>query len=140
MYSATTTLRVRYSETDRMQYVYYGNYAAYYEVGRVEALRQLGLSYRSLEESGIMMPVLECHSYYHRPAKYDDLLTIKTTIPQMPVLKIKFVYELFDEAGTLLHSGDTTLAFINMASGRPVRAPQAMTDLLAPFFDDQQAG
>ena len=136
MYSATTTLRVRYSETDRMQYVYYGNYAAYYEVGRVEALRQLGLSYRSLEESGIMMPVLESHSYYHRPAKYDDLLTIKTTIPQMPVLKIKFEYELFDEAGTLLHSGDTTLAFINMASGRPVRAPQAMTDLLAPFFDD----
>jgi len=73
MYSATTTLRVRYSETDRMQYVYYGNYAAYYEVGRVEALRQLGLSYRTLEDSGIMMPVLECHSYYHKPARYDDL-------------------------------------------------------------------
>ena len=137
MYSAQTSVRVRYSETDQMQYVYYGNYAAYYEVSRVEALRQLGLSYNDLENSGIMMPVLESHSYYHKPAKYDELLTIKVSIPQLPLVKIKFEYEIYAENGDKIHSGDTTLAFINMSSGKPTRAPSAMTNLLAPFFDEK---
>lgn len=137
MYSAQTTVRVRYSETDQMQYVYYGNYAAYYEVGRVEALRKLGLSYKDLEDTGIMMPVLETHSYYHKPAKYDELLTLKITIPQLPLAKIKFEYEIYTESGDKIHSGDTTLAFINMASGRATRAPESMTRLLAPFFDER---
>ena len=137
MYSAETTIRVRYSETDQMQYVYYGNYAAYYEVGRVAALRELGLSYRDLEESGIMMPVLESHSYYHKPAKYDELLTLKVTIPHLPLVKIKFEYEIFAENGDKIHSGDTTLAFINMSSGKPTRAPESMTSVLAPFFDER---
>ncbi len=137
MYSATTTIRVRYSETDQMQYVYYGNYAAYYEVGRVEALRQLGLTYKDLEDSGIIMPVLESHSYYHIPAKYDELLTIKITIPQLPLVKIKFEYEVFAENGVKLHSGSTTLAFINMKTSKPVRAPVSMTKLLSPFFDEK---
>ena len=137
MYSAQTTVRVRYSETDQMQYVYYGNYAAYYEVGRVEALRKLGLSYKDLEDTGIMMPVLETHSYYHKPAKYDELLTLKITIPQLPLAKIKFEYEIYTESGDKIHSGNTTLAFINMASGRPTRAPESMTRLLAPFFDER---
>jgi acyl-CoA thioester hydrolase len=137
MYSAKTSFRVRYSETDQMQYVYYGNYAAYYEVGRVEALRQLGLSYRDLEDSGIMMPVLETHSYYHKPAKYDTLLTIKVTIPQLPLAKIKFEYEIYSAEGEMIHTGDTTLAFINMSSGKPTRAPTTMTKLLAPFFDEK---
>ncbi len=137
MYTAETTVRVRYSETDQMQYVYYGNYAAYYEVGRVEALRQLGLSYKDLEDSGIMMPVLESHSYYHRPAKYDELLTIKITIPALPLLKIKFQYEIYAEDGRKIHTGDTTLAFVNMATGKPTKAPAAMTDLLVPFFDEK---
>jgi acyl-CoA thioester hydrolase len=137
MYSAETTIRVRYSETDQMEYVYYGNYAAYYEVARVEGLRQLGLSYKDLEDSGIMMPVLETHSYYHKPAKYDELLTIKVTIPQLPLAKIKFEYLIYAENGTKIHSGNTTLAFINMSSGKPTRAPEAMTNLLAPFFNEK---
>ena len=137
MYSAKTTVRVRYSETDQMKYVYYGNYAAYYEVSRVESLRQLGLSYNDLENSGIMMPVLESHSYYHKPAKYDELLTIKVTIPQLPLVKIKFEYEIYAENGDKIHSGDTTLAFININSGKPTRAPSAMTNLLAPFFNEK---
>ena len=137
MYSSETTVRVRYSETDQMQYVYYGNYATYYEVGRVEVLRQLGMSYKSLEESGIMMPVLETHSYYHLPAKYDDLLTIKITIPQLPLVKIKFEYEIFREDGRKIHTGDTTLAFIDMKSGKPRKAPEKMRELLAPFYNDQ---
>lgn len=137
MYSSETTVRVRYSETDQMQYVYYGNYATYYEVGRVEVLRQLGMSYRSLEESGIMMPVLETHSYYHLPAKYDDLLTIKITIPQLPLVKIKFEYEIFREDGKKIHTGETTLAFIDMKSGKPRKAPEKMREILAPFYNDQ---
>lgn len=137
MYSSETTVRVRYSETDQMQYVYYGNYATYYEVGRVEVLRQLGMSYRNLEESGIMMPVLESHSYYHLPAKYDDLLTIKIAIPQLPLVKIKFEYEIFREDGKKIHSGDTTLAFIDMKTGKPRKAPDKMRELLAPFYNDK---
>lgn len=120
-----------------MQYVYYGNYATYYEVGRVEVLRQLGITYRSLEESGVMMPVLETHSYFHKPAKYDDLLTIKIQIPQLPLVKIKFEYEIFNEDGIRLHSGDTTLAFIDMKSGKPIRAPESMIKLLAPFYNEK---
>ncbi len=120
-----------------MQYVYYGNYAAYYEVGRVEALRQLGLSYKDLEDSGIMMPVLESHSYYHLPAKYDSLLTIKVTIPQLPLARILFEYEVFAENGDKIHSGNTTLVFVNMDTNRPTRAPEAMTKLLAPFFNEK---
>lgn len=137
MYSAQTKIRVRYSETDQMQYVYYGNYAAYYEVGRVEALRKLGMTYKDLEDTGIMMPVLESHSYYHKPAKYDELLTLKITIPQLPLVKIRFEYEILAENGDMIHSGDTTLAFINMKSGKPTRMPESMANLLAPFFDER---
>jgi len=137
MYSATTTIRVRYSETDQMQYVYYGNYAAYYEVGRVEALRQLGLSYKDLEDSGIIMPVIESHSYYLKPAKYDELITIKVTISQLPLVKIKFDYVMFAEDGAKLHTGDTILVFISKETNKPVRAPEAMIKLLKPYFDEK---
>lgn len=135
MYSSETTVRVRYSETDQMKFVYYGNYAAYYEVGRVEILRKLGMSYKSLEESGIMMPVLETHSFYHLPAKYDDLLTIKITIPKLPLVKIEFTYEIFQEDETKIHTGSTTLAFVDMKTGKPRRAPEEMIKILAPFYE-----
>ncbi|MCB0506044.1 MAG: acyl-CoA thioesterase [Cyclobacteriaceae bacterium] len=134
MYSTETEVRVRYSETDQMGYVYYGNYAAYYEVGRVEALRSLGMSYRSLEESGIMMPVLESHSKYIKPARYDDLIRLQIIIPTLPTSRITFEYKLFLEE-TLVHEGSTTLAFVNMETGRPMRAPEAMIHLLKPFYE-----
>lgn len=134
MFSAETEVRVRYSETDQMGYVYYGNYAAYYEVGRVEALRSLGMSYRSLEESGIMMPVLESHSKYVKPAKYDDLIRLIITIPTLPTSRITFEYKLY-LGEDIIHEGNTTLAFVNMESGRPMRAPEAMIDLLKPFYE-----
>jgi len=137
MYSAETKFRVRYSETDQMQYVYYGNYAAYYEVGRVEALRKLGMTYKDLENSGIMMPVLETHSYYHQPARYDELLTIKITIPQLPLVKIKFQYEIYTENGEKIHSGETTLAFIKTRTGKPTKMPEQMKQLLSPFFNEE---
>ena len=137
MYIAKTTIRVRYSETDQMGYVYYGNYASYYEVGRVEALRQLGLTYKQLEDSGVMMPVLECKSNYIKPAVYDQLLTIIVKIPVIPSVRIKFIYEIFAEDETLLHTGETTLVFVNMKTGRPIRMPEQMRSLLSPYFNEK---
>lgn len=135
MYSHDIQIRVRYADTDQMGYVYYGNYAAYYEVARVESFRHLGYAYKDLEKAGVMMPVLELKSNYILPAKYDDLLTIKVSIPDFPKVKIRYEYEVRNENGDLLNTGETTLAFINMESNKPVRMPQVMADLLQPFFD-----
>lgn len=134
MYSSETTVRVRYAETDQMGYVYYGNYAMYYEVGRVESLRQLGLTYKALEGMGIMMPVLENHSRYKAPARYDELLTIRTTIKEMPGVRITFFYEIYNEEKKLVNEGETQLVFIEMKTNRPRKAPEAMVQVLAPFF------
>lgn len=134
MYKTETHIRVRYSETDQMRYVYYGNYSAYYEVGRVEALRQLGLTYKELEAMGIMMPVLENHSEYIAPALYDDLLRIEVTIPEKPSVRITFQCEIFNEAGKLIHRGRTLLAFVNQKTGRPCRPPEAFQNVLARYF------
>ncbi len=137
MYQHQIQIRVRYAETDQMGYVYYGNYASYYEVGRVEAFRNLGFSYKKLEESGIMMPVLENYSKFINAAKYDDLLTITVSIPQMPTARITFNYDITNEAGALIHEGRTSLAFVNMSSGRPCRAPEKMLSLLQPYFNEE---
>ncbi|ELR70187.1 4-hydroxybenzoyl-CoA thioesterase [Fulvivirga imtechensis AK7] len=135
MFQHQTQIRVRYAETDQMGYVYYGNYAAYYEVARVESLRSLGLSYRQLEEQGVMMPVLENKSKYIAPATYDELLTIKTTIHKAPKVRILFHYEIYNESDKLIHTGETMLVFINMKTGRPCGPPEAMVNLLRPFFE-----
>lgn len=134
MFQHEIQLRVRYADTDQMGYVYYGNYAAYYEVARVESFRSLGYAYKKLEEAGVMMPVLELRSNYHYPAKYDDLLTIRVKIPELPKVRIRYEYEIFNESGKLLNSGETTLVFIDMKTNRPVRMPKVMQDILGPFF------
>lgn len=134
MYISETKIRVRYGETDQMGYCYYGNYAQYFEVGRVEALRGLGMSYKSLEDSGIMLPVLEFKIKYLKPAYYDDLLTIKTIIKSLPAARIHFDYETYNEQGTLLNTGETTLVFISKASNRPCAAPAAMIQKLKEFI------
>lgn len=134
MYRSETSIRVRYGETDQMAYVYYGNYAMYYEVARVESLRQLGVTYKELEESGIMMPVLENHSKFLGPARYDELLRIVTTIREKPGVKIKFEYEIFNEQNKLINQGETLLVFVDRKTGRPVRTPEMMTRVLEPFF------
>ncbi len=123
MFTSFTQIRVRYAETDKMGYVYYGNYAQYFEVGRVEGLRDLGLSYRKMEEEGIMLPVLEYHIKYFKPAFYDDLLTIKTTITEVKGARIFFEYETLSETNELLIKGNTTLVFVNMASNKPCPPP-----------------
>lgn len=134
MYQSETTVRVRYGETDQMGFVYYGFYAMYYEVGRVESLRQLGLSYKELEDSGVMMPVLENKSKYLSPALYDDQLRIVTTIREKPSVKITFEYEIFNGSGKLIHQGETLLAFVNKTTGKPCRPPEHFQHVLKPYF------
>lgn len=134
MYTSETYVRVRYGETDQMGYVYYGFYAMYYEVGRVESLRQLGLTYKQLEEMGVMMPVLENKSTYHLPAFYDDQLKIVTVIREKPGVRISFNYSIFNAVGNLIHEGETLLAFVDKKTGRPCRPPLVFTNLLGPFF------
>src|SRR6266576_3003941 len=106
MYTSETQIRVRYAETDQMDIVYYGNYAQYFEVGRVEAIRQLGLSYKDMEAAGVILPVVEFTAKFLRPAHYDDLLTIRTSMRELPAdHRILFHQEVLNEAGTLLTAG-----------------------------------
>lgn len=134
MFSFETKLRVRYAETDQMGYVYYGNYAAYYEVARVEMLRSLGTSYRAMEENGIMMPVTELSVKYHKPIRYDEEITIHIRISELPAVRIRFEYELYDESGSLANAGETTLVFVDMKRNRPCKAPEDFIAALSPFF------
>ncbi len=135
MQSHIIQFRVRYGETDQMGYVYYGNYAQYFEMGRVEWLRNLGVSYKRMEEAGIMLPVLNLTINYLKPAKYDDLLTLKTTIVKKPLVRIEFEFELFNEENELLNKGYTSLVFIDMQRNKPTRAPEYILEKVTPLFD-----
>jgi len=135
MYTHNTKVRVRYGETDQMGYVYYGNYAEYYEVARVEMLRSLGMDYASMENSGVMMPVLELNCKYIKPALYDQEITIKTTIQNLPGVRIHFKYELFNETGDLINIGATTLVFVDMAKNKPCLPPENFMEKLRGFFN-----
>jgi acyl-CoA thioester hydrolase len=134
MYKSETSIRVRYADTDQMGYCYYANYAVYFEVGRVEALRQLGVSYKEMEDSGILLPVLDLNIKYIKPAKYDDLLTIETIIPEMPTARIKFGYVCRNQHGELLTEGTTTLVFLRKSDQRPVKAPDELREILCQYF------
>jgi acyl-CoA thioester hydrolase len=128
-------VRVRYADTDQMGFVYYGNYATFYEIGRVEAFRSLGVSYLELEREGIGMPVYDLHCRFLKPARYDDLLTIRVTIPEMPRARIVFRYEIRNSAGELLNTGETTLVFQRTDTARLTPAPPNLLAALKPFFD-----
>jgi len=132
--SHRTTVRVRYAHTDQMGYVYYGRYAEFYEVGRVELMRQLNLPYRELEEHGVFMPVAEMHIRYFRPALYDDLVTIETGIVEVPRGRMKFVSTLYNEAGELLNRGEVTLAFFDRVRRRPTRAPKILIEAIEGYL------
>ncbi len=125
-----TFIRVRYSETDQMGFVYYGNYAAYFEVARVEALRSLGVSYKLLEESGVLMPVKNFEIAYLKPAKYDEMIEIVTTIKEMPKSGILFEYESLNEKKEIINRAKTTLVFLDAARMRPIRVPQLIIEAL----------
>ncbi len=125
-----TKIRVRYGETDQMGVVYHGNYAQYCEVGRLEWLRALNISYKKMEEDGVMLPVVSLSIKYKKPACYDDVINVRTQLVKLPTAFIEFEYEITNEAGQILAIANTILAFINKSSNRPMRCPQFVLDKL----------
>lgn len=124
MLSHQVSYRVCYADTDQMGYVYYGNYARFYEIARVETLRSIGVSYKVLEDAGIGLPVYENYSKYRAPALYDDLLRIECTLIKMPSARIEFEYKIYNQSEVLLHEGTTTLVFMELATKKVVKAPE----------------
>lgn len=137
MFVHKSKIRIRYAETDQMGYVYYGNYATFFEVARVEALRSLNFSYNELEKSGIMLPVLELQIKYVKPAFYDDEIVIETTISEIPKARIKFEYKTYNQKGDLLNFGNTTLVFVDIKTKKPTQAPKDLLEKLAKFIESK---
>ena len=123
-------MRVRYGETDKMGIVYYGNYATYLEQGRTEWLRDIGFSYKWMEDNGVHLPVIELHVKYRAPAKYDDVLTVTTTLKKIPTYQIEFSYEIHNQEGQLLITGETSLVFVNSITNKLQRAPTYLLEKL----------
>lgn len=123
-------VRVRYSETDQMGVVYHGSYVPYFEIGRVEWLRNKGISYKSLEESGIALPIVSMHLNYKKPARYDDLLTVKTKFKNYSAVKIEFDCELWSEKKELLTTAHFILVFVNTKTGKPIIPPKYIIDIM----------
>lgn len=138
MYEHSTTVRVRYAETDQMDIVYYGNYAQYFEVGRAECIRELGFTYKKMEEMGVRMPVVAMEARFLRPAHYDDLITIKTQLRELPKKhEISFYHEVYNERKKLLTTGKVVLFFIDRLTGKKINLPEEFREKLTSFFPDQ---
>lgn len=135
MFSFSTEIRVRYADTDQMGFVYYGNYASYFEIGRVEALRSLGIVYKDLEAEGIVMPVLENYSKYIKPAYYDNLLTLKVFVKEWPGTRIRFDYEIYNPEGEIIHIGYTVLVFLKTETLKVIPFPEYIQKALNVFFE-----
>jgi len=135
MYNTETKIRIHYALTDQMGVVYHGHYAQFYEIARTEAIRQLGYTYKDVEAMGIIMPVIDIHSRFLRPAKYDDLITVRTILKELPIHhKILFHHEIYNEAGELLNTGDVTLYFMQAAEMKRCEMPAAMRQVLEKYF------
>ncbi|MBY0536501.1 MAG: acyl-CoA thioesterase [Chitinophagaceae bacterium] len=136
MFEATTEVRVRYAETDQMNVVYHGNYAQYFEVGRAEAIRKLGFTYKSMEAMGIIMPIVEWSAKFIRPAHYDELLTVKTILKELPVdHRIEFFQEVYNEKGKLLTSGKVVLYFLQADTREKTTMPRELMEVMATYFN-----
>lgn len=133
-FTHTTSLRVRYGETDQMGYCYYGNYAQYFEVGRVEALRAIGMSYRELEEKGVMLPVSDFQVKYKAPAKYDDLLIVETKITESRGARLDFVYTVFNDKDQTIAEATTTLVFVAKDTMRPIQPPEEFLEIIQHYM------
>ena len=127
-------IRVRYKETDAMGVVHHSNYVNYYEVARTEMLREVGTTYKDLELSGVMLPVHEVKMNYYAPAFYDDLLTVKLTMKQIPNVRMIFDHEIFNEQGALVNTGHVVLAFMNAATRKACRPPKSFLDIFTRYF------
>jgi acyl-CoA thioester hydrolase len=134
MYQSEAKVRVRYAETDQMGYCYYGNYATFYEVARVDALRKIGISYNELEKQNFQMPVLDFNIKYIKPAYYDEELTILCKIPLIPKVRIKFDYESYNQKKEMINFGSTTLVFIDKLTKKPVNCPKILLDKLNQYI------
>jgi len=135
MFVTETQIRVRYAETDQMNVVYYGNYAQYFEVARAESIRKLGFTYKEMEASGVIMPVVEMQTKFLRPAHYDDLLIIKTILREMPPAhRISFEHEVYNQEKKLLTIGKVVLYFVRMGSFEKSQMPEALRSILEPYF------
>ena len=128
-------VRVRYAETDQMGVVYHGNYAQYFEMGRVEWLRNLGISYKWMEENGVMLPVVSLTMNYKKPARYDDWLNVKTILKSQTSVKIEFDYEIYNEDNELLTTGYSMLVFVDMKTGRPILPPGYVVEKINSFLE-----
>ncbi len=127
------SVRVRYAETDQMGVVYHGNYAQYFEMGRVEWLRNLGVSYKWMEENGVMLPVVSLTMNYKKPARYDDLITVRTIFKKLSSVKIEFDYEIKNEKNELLTTGNSILVFVDMKTGKPTIPPSYIFEKISIF-------
>jgi acyl-CoA thioester hydrolase len=127
-------LRVRYGDTDQMGYVYYANYGYYYEQARAETIRSVGISYKEIEASGIIMPITRMNVRYIQPAVYDELLTIKTYVPHLPNRIMVFNYEIYNEAQALINEGETHLAFVDSVSRKIKSAPPILLEKLKAYY------
>lgn len=134
MFTFEWPIRVRYAETDKMGYTYYGNYATYLEVARVEALRSLGISYKELEDEGVMLPVLEYYIKYFKPAYYDEELLVHIKINKCPNIRIEFEYEMYNKSGEKINFAKTTLVFVDVKTGKPTKPPTKVTQAFDRFF------
>ena len=135
MVSYDSSIRICYADVDLMGFVYYGNYLKFYEIARGESMRALGMSYRSMEESGVMMPVVKAELNYKKPAHYDDLITVRTFVKELPQgARMDFYYEVYNQEGQLLNHGFSQLAFVKKDSGMPCRCPGYLSELLKPYF------
>lgn len=132
MISKTTSIRVRYGETDQMGVVYHGNYAQFFEIGRISWLRDFGISYKKMEEEHIMLPVVSLQTTFKKSAKFDDEITIKTILKKIPTVKIEFDYEIINQEGELLATGNTILVFVDMLTNKPTRCPAYILDKITP--------
>lgn len=136
MFSSETNIRVRYAETDQMGVVYHSNYFLYFESARAESIRHMGFTYADMEKMGIIMPVVDVHCRYLRPAKYDDLLTIKTILKELPLHhKIEFFQEVYNEANVLLASAKITLYFMEAKDMKRTNIPEMFYNFLKPYFN-----
>ena len=135
MYVTETQIRIHYALTDQMSMVYHGHYAQFYEIGRAEAIRQIGYTYKDIEEMGIIMPVMDIHSRFLRPAKYDDLITVKTMLKELPHhSKVVFHHEIYNEQDELLNTGDVTLCFIDAKTMKRCEMPGELREKLVGYF------
>ena len=138
MISYDTNYRVCYADTDRMGVMYYGNYPRLYEIGRTDFIRNIWKSYREVEDSGIVLPVRMLHSVYHKPALYDECLTIRTIIKDIPKVKFTFISQIYNEKGELINEGEVVLGFMNAATGRPCRIPEEFLKIMEENFAIKQ--